>query len=153
MPNQTTGYLIDPTAGVLSYVTIHDPADRFGHDTRSQMLLRLNAKGLDVLPVELDGAAHLVWHDAHCFEGYTSGLFQIDKLPFLAGRAVIFADDGKSPEDANATPFGLTPTIAAQDLAARITGYRPVIIPRMRDGSPAGFDLALERSTLTVAAS
>jgi hypothetical protein len=153
MPNQTTGYLIDPTTGFLSYTTIHDPSDRFGHHTKSQMLLILNARTIDVLPVELDGAAHLIWHDAQCFEGHTSGLFQIDLLPFLAGRAVIFADDGKTPDDADAPPFGLPPTISAQELAARITCYRPVIIPRMKNGQPSGFDLALERSKLIVAAS
>ena len=135
MPNQTSGYLNDPTTGVLSYTTIHDPADRFGHHTKSQMLLILNARTI-AAPVELDGAAHLVWHDAQCFEGHTSGLFQIDSLPFLAGRAVIFADDGKTPDDADATPFGLPPTISAPGTRRPHHMLSARHHPRMKNGQP-----------------
>lgn len=150
MPSQTAGYLIDPTTGTLSIAAIHDPADRLGHDTGHQMQFILSAKKFDVLPFELDGVRYLAWHDALCFESYATGLITIDKSPFLAGRCMIFADDGKTPEDADATPFGLTPKIAITDLAKRVTCYRPVIIPRLTDGAPTGFDLALERSKLTV---
>ncbi|PJR12811.1 hypothetical protein [Sinorhizobium meliloti] len=140
-----TGFLIDPLNATIGPGYIFDPFDEHQHQPKTQLRQLLGARALHTLPIELAGHRHLIWHDAQDTESYWTAMLQINRSQFVAGRAIVFADDNKDELDKEASPFGIEPKISMGELAELTTCIQPIIVPRLREEQIAGFDLALVR--------
>lgn len=149
-PARYTGFLIDPLNATIGPVYIVDPLDEHHHQPKAQLRLLLGARALHTLEIEINGRRHLVWHDAQDADPYWTAMFQIKQSQFVAGRAVVFADDNKDQFDDDASPFGIEPTISMVELAELTTCIQPIIVPRMREDQMTGLDLAIVRKKPSV---
>ncbi|MET2832246.1 hypothetical protein [Mesorhizobium shangrilense] len=149
-PVRYTGFLIDPLNATIGPVYIVDPVDEHQHQPKTQLRQLLGARALHTLEIELGGRRHLVWHDAQDTEPYWTAMFQIKQSQFLASHAIVFADDNKDEFDADASPFGIEPTITMAELAQLTTCIQPILVPRMQEDQMTGLDLAIVRKKPTV---
>jgi len=145
-----TGFLIDPLNATIGPIQIFDPVDDQQHHPLTQLRQLIGARSLHTLALNLNGQRHLVWHDAQDAEPYWTAMFQIRQSQFVAGRAVVFADDQKTERDADASPFGVEPAVWLSELAELTTCFQPIIVPRTRNSEMIGLDLAIVRKTPSI---
>jgi hypothetical protein len=117
-----TGYLLNSTQATVRKVCIYSDFDELNRDPLQQMHELMNGCTLDLLRVRVaSDLMFCVWYHRFPTAERVASFFHFSGLRKpIAGRAVVFQDDGMSPTDSNASPFGITPQISIGDFSSLI---------------------------------